>query len=227
MPRRAAFVAGTGTDVGKTYVAASVLKTLVSRGVQTLALKPVASGVAPFDDAAFAASDTARLLGAQNRAVTRDLVETCTPWRFAAPLSPDLAAAAECRLLPFAEVVTFCRNGLAGEQEVTLVEGAGGIMSPIATDGLNIDLAAALDLPVLLVGHTSLGAVSHTLSALSVLQARGLRVAGVVVNETPGAATSPDGTCAILERFAPQACLWPLGRDAPVPQALVAAILAA
>ena len=227
MPGRRVFVAGTGTDVGKTYVAASVLRTLVSRSVQTLALKPVASGIAPFDDAAFAASDTARLLRAQNRPVTRDLVETCTPWRFAAPLSPDLAAAAERRRLALAEIVAFCRAGLVGEQDVTLVEGAGGIMSPIAADGLNIDLAAALEMPVLLVTGTFLGAVSHTLSALGVLQARSLRVVGVVVNETPGAATSPDGTCAILARFAPQAVLWPLGRDAPVPQALVDAILTA
>jgi dethiobiotin synthetase len=227
MRRRAIFVAGTGTDVGKTYVASSLLRTLRAQGHRTLALKPVASGIGPIGSEDFACSDTARLLDAQDVAVTPDAVERCTPWRFAAPLSPDLAAAAENRPLPLADIIAFCGTRLVETQnDVAIVEGAGGIMSPIASDGLNLDLAAALDLPVLLISGTYLGAISHTLSALEVIEARGLRVLGVSVNETPCTATSPSATCEIIARFAPGAVLIPLGQNASVPQSLVDACLA-
>ena len=219
------FVTGTGTDVGKTYVAAALLRALTRRGLKTRALKPVASGVAPPTSPRFAANDTVRLLAAQNKAPTPDAVDTCTPWRFAAALSPDLAAAAEGRRLALADVVAFCQAHVADAPGLVLIEGAGGLMSPIARDGLNLDLATALGLPVLLVAGTYLGAVSHTLTALAVLRAHGLRVMGTVVNETPGAPTGVADTCALLARFAAPRGLagafTPLRRDEDCPPPLV------
>ena len=218
------FLTGTGTDIGKTYVATALLRALAARGVATQALKPVASGMAPLGTPDFAHSDTARLLVAQGQPVTADTVARCTPWRFAAPLSPDLAAAAEGRALRLADVVAFCRPRLTAPA-LTLIEGAGGIMSPIAADGLNVDLAMALDIPVLLVAGTYLGTISHTLSALAVLESRGLRTTAVVVNETQDATTSVDDTCAILEWFAPKGTqIAPLRRDAALSPMLVDAV---
>ena len=89
---RAVFVAGAGTEIGKTYVTAALTRRLraLGRGVRTL--KPLASGVPPLDAADFAESDTGRLLAAQGLATTPETVAACSPWRFTAPLSPDLAA---------------------------------------------------------------------------------------------------------------------------------------
>ena len=88
------FVTGTGTDVGKTFVTAALVRHLRSAGKTVDAFKPVVSG---FDPANIANSDPGVLLSALGRDVTNDELDRIAPWRFAAPLSPDLAAKAESR----------------------------------------------------------------------------------------------------------------------------------
>lgn len=198
------FVAGSGTDVGKTYVTAELVRRLREAGRAVQALKPVASGVASLDDPAFAASDTAVLLEAQGLEVTPQTVDACTPWRFRAPLSPDMAAAAEGRALPAAEVAAWIRGCIAAAAPgtVTLVEGVGGVMSPMAEDALNLDLIKAVACPVILVGGSYLGALTHTLTALETLKAHGVALDRVVLNETRGSTVGFEATAATLARFA-------------------------
>lgn len=212
------FIAGAGTDVGKTYVAAGLIRRWCAAGLRVQALKPVASGLAPLGTPGFADSDTAMLLQALDVAITPETVEACTPWRFAAPLSPDMAAAAEGRALPFAAVASWCRARLAAAAavDVALVEGAGGVMSPIAEDGLNLDLILALDCPVILVGGTYLGALSHMLTALATLTSRGAAVRAVVLNESAGSSVGFDASVATLTRFAPGMRIIPLRRGEAV-----------
>jgi len=183
----AVFITGSHTDVGKTHVACGVLGAARRRGLTVDALKPVVSG---FDFADWAHSDPGRLITAMGLNRSAAALDATSPWIFKAPLAPPMAAALEGQSLAIADIASFCL-GRRTTADLFLVEGAGGLMSPLADDGLNIDLIAALDLPVILVGGTYLGAISHTLTALSVLESRGHEIRLVAVSES-AAADAPD-----------------------------------
>jgi dethiobiotin synthetase len=175
------FVAGSHTDVGKTFVACGLIRAARAAGLRVEALKPVASG---FDPAHGADSDPGRLLEALDRPRNEDELHRMTPWRFAAPLAPPMAARLEDQALPLRPIVELCAARLAASQaDLFVLEGVGGLMSPLADGATGLDLMTALDLPVLLVGGGYLGAISHTLTALEVLRARGQTVAAVVVSQ--------------------------------------------
>ena len=123
------------------------------------------------------------------------------PWRFAAPLSPDLAAKAEGRALDFKALVDFSRDAAYGRGTI-FIEGVGGIMVPLDQTHTVLDWMSALRIPVLLVAGSYLGTISHTLTALHVLAQRNLDIAGVVVSESTAPGASLDDTVATIARFA-------------------------
>ena len=192
------FVTGTGTDVGKTFVTAALVRHLRSAGKPVDAFKPVVSG---FDPANIASSDPGVLLSALGRGVISDELDRIAPWRFAAPLSPDLAAKAENRSIDFAALVEFSR-GVAYGRGTILIEGVGGIMVPLDQTHTVLDWMSALRIPVVLVAGSYLGTISHTLTALHVLAQRNLDIAGVVVSESMAPGASLDDTVATIARFA-------------------------
>jgi dethiobiotin synthetase len=194
----AIFVTGTGTDVGKTFVTAALISHCRAKGRPVEAFKPVVSG---FDSAAADASDPGVLLAALGRAVTVEDIDRIAPWRFRAPLSPDLAAAREGRALDFKAVVEFSRRAAAG-RGLVLIEGIGGIMVPLDQTHTVLDWMSALRIPVLLVAGSYLGTISHTLTALHVLAQRNLDIAGVVVSESAAPGASLEDTVATIARFA-------------------------
>lgn len=186
----ALFVAGTGTDIGKTYVTAALLRALLAAGRALDALKPVVSG---FDEAALEGSDPAVLLQAMGQPVTPETLDRISPWRYAAPLAPNQAARLEGRAVDAEAVTGFCRARIAAAGERLLfVESAGGVMSPLDDATSMLDLAKALAAPVLLVAGSYLGTISHTLTAATVIRAAGLEMAAVVVNESEGAPSLTD-----------------------------------
>ena len=176
------FVTATGTDAGKTFVTAGLLATLRARGIPARALKPVVSG---FDAGAPEGSDPALLLAAMGEAATPAAIEAIAPFRFTALLAPNMAARCEGRGLALTDILTTCRAQLAVASTPLLIEGVGGVMSPVTDDATCLDWIAALNLPVLVVAGTYLGAISHTLSAVAMLQARACTVAAIALNETP------------------------------------------
>jgi dethiobiotin synthetase len=189
MSPRAVFVAGSHTDVGKTHVACGLVRAARAAGLTVEALKPVASG---FNPAGWADSDPGRLLAALGEPLTRQALDAITPWRFAAPLAPPAAAALEGAALPYAPLAELCRRRLATSAAgLFVLEGVGGLMSPLADGATGLALMEDLRLPALLVGGGYLGAMSHTLTALEVLRARGLPVAAVVMSQD-AAADAPD-----------------------------------
>ena len=206
------FIAGAGTDIGKTYVTSSLIRQLRGAGRLVQALKPVASGVAPLDAPGFHDSDTAVLLDALGLPLTAQTVDECSPWRFSAPLSPDMAAAAEERRLPFADVLGWCRSRVerAHTGAATLVEGAGGVMSPIAEDALNLDLIKGLACPVILVGGTYLGGLSHIMTALETLKAHRVPTHAVILNESKSSTVDFGASLSTLRRFAAHDTIVPL-----------------
>jgi dethiobiotin synthetase len=192
------FVTATGTDVGKTFVSAALVRHLRAAGRAVDVLKPIVSG---FDPAAVAVSDPGVLLESLGRPPTLEQIEKISPWRFAAPMSPDLAAARENRNIDFDALVAFCREREADTRDVMLIEGVGGIMVPLDQRHTVLDWMTALQAPLLLVAGSYLGTISHTLTALRVLAQRSLDIRAVVVSEsiTPGAPLKE--TVAEITRF--------------------------
>ncbi len=174
------FVTAIGTDCGKTHVLAAMIRELARRGDTPVALKPLMSG---FDPANLAASDAGKLLSAAGRPVTGEAVADMCWKSFSEWLAPNVAARRTGIKLEWRSLLDFiqARRPASGP---FLVEGAGGVMSPLTDTHTNLDLAVELQLPVLLVATNYLGAVSHTLTALDVMQRRGLKVRAVVVSET-------------------------------------------
>lgn len=189
------FVTATGTGVGKTFVTAALAAAARRAGCSVRALKPLVSG---FDPADWSKSDPAILLAAQG--LPPAALDRVAPWRFVAPLSPDMAAARECRLIELGALVQFCRAALAGPEEVVLIEGVGGVMVPLDEGHTVLDWIRALDIPVLLVAGSYLGTISHTLTALHALA--GSAVRAVVIDETPSSTVPLDETARTIERFA-------------------------
>jgi dethiobiotin synthetase len=195
------FVTATGTDVGKTFVAAGLIRHWRAAGRTVDARKPVASG---FDPGNIEASDPGVLLEALGRPVTPAEVERIAPWRFAAPLSPDMAARRENRSIPYDALLAFCREAIAADTRTLLIEGVGGIMVPLDDRHTVLDWMAELRLPLVLVTGTYLGSISHTLTALDVLARRELAVKVLVVNDTPGGTVTMQNTVGTLANFVRQ-----------------------
>ncbi|MBE7249441.1 MAG: dethiobiotin synthase [Actinomycetospora chiangmaiensis] len=195
MAARTVFIAGAGTEIGKTYVTAALTRALAARGRTVRTVKPLASGVPPLGDPGFAESDTARLLDAQGIALDAEAVEACSPWRFSAPLSPDQAAVLEGRSLELADLVGWCRAQIACTPGTLLIEGVGGLMSPVTETATGLDWLRALGVPALLVSGSYLGAISHTLTACETLARYYVPLRAVVVSESQGA-PAPAGTVA-------------------------------
>lgn len=207
----AVFVTATGTDIGKTFVTTGLIRAARNLGRPVDALKPVVSGFDPND---VPASDTGAILDALGRPASTEAIELVSPWRYAAPLSPDMAARRENRFLDFDALLSFCQAGIAAARGTLLIEGVGGIMVPLDDSHTVLDWMAALGLPVLLVAGSYLGTISHTLSALDVLARRGLRVMSVIVSETAGSSVELQETAETIRRFGHGATVATLPRHA-------------
>jgi dethiobiotin synthetase len=210
----AVFITGTGTDVGKTFVCAGLIRYFRRLGQPVNALKPLVSG---FDPAAPSGSDPAVLIEALGREVKLEELERVSPWRFRAPLSPDMAARAENKAIDLQAVVAFCRAAIARSDGVLLIEGIGGIMVPLDARHTVLDLMSLLNLPLILVAGSYLGTLSHILSAQDVILRHALDLRAIVVSETEGAPVPLDATLATLANFA-KAPLLGLRRQVPARQ---------
>lgn len=194
------FVTGSGTGVGKTLVTASLAHQLAGAGKSVRAVKPVVSGYTP---ATHRDSDTARLLDSLGIDHSGASIDRMSPFRFAAPLAPDMAAEREGRRLDFAALLRFCGDCAAGPEDILLIEGVGGVMVPLTERETVLDWIAALDCPCLLVVGSYLGTISHTLTAVEALRQRRVPVAGLVISESLESPVPPAETKATLRRFLP------------------------
>jgi dethiobiotin synthetase len=195
----AIFITGTGTEVGKTFVAASLIRHLRGMGRSVEAIKPVVSG---FDPDRATASDPGILLQALGFPVSLPNIERVSPWRFRAAMSPDAAARQEGHRIDVEEVIAFCQSAIDQRQEILFIEGAGGVMVPLDEQRTILDVMMALQLPLILVAGSYLGTISHTLTALDALFRRDLSVLAVIVSETPGSTVSLADTVDAIGRFA-------------------------
>jgi dethiobiotin synthetase len=172
---RSYFITGTDTGVGKTHVTAALLTKLRQQGVKAAAFKPIACGPGGRNDAKI----YRRIMGNE---VSLDAIN---PVYLRLPLAPSVAAKLEGREISRHVIRTAYRSLLAA-YPVVLVEGAGGLMVPIQRDYFIADLAKELDLPVVIVCRLSLGTINHTTLTVRQAQITGLKVAGIILNDTLG-----------------------------------------
>lgn len=171
------FITGTDTDVGKTEVAAGLIKKISSMGHQVAGMKPIASGCDE-TDSGLRNSDALQLIDAANSNISYDLIN---PYTFKAAIAPHIAAD-QNRVEIDMEVILDCYRQIAEKAEVVVVEGVGGWAVPISKTSRMDDLAQALDLPVVLVIGIRLGCINHALLTYEAIKAKGLHVAGWVAN---------------------------------------------
>jgi len=173
------FITGTDTHVGKTFVSAIIARQLRHEGHDVGAYKPVASGCVR-EGGILISEDALALWEAAGR--PGDLNRVC-PQRFAAALAPQLAAKAEGRDVD----KTLLRQGIEYWRErsdVMVVEGVGGLLSPLTEGPFYVaDLAAEFGYPLVIVARNALGTINHTLLTVGIAKARGLKVAGIVLNQ--------------------------------------------
>lgn len=196
------FITGTDTGVGKTYIAAALIRLLKGMGLRVGAMKPFESGCL---------GDTAPADGAflKEMAEMEEPLNEVVPYTFKAPLAPITAAALEGTSIDMNKVKSGFER-LGKKYDAVIVEGIGGLLVPISGDHCNcigrdsgyyvLDLALELGLPLVVVARPSLGTINHTLLTLRcALEARA-EVAGVVINHQ-----CPASSEGIAERTSPSA----------------------
>ncbi len=169
------FITGTDTGVGKTYVTALLLAELRRRGIKAAGFKPIACGPGGREDAR-------QYWQLMNREVPLNLIN---PVYLRHSLAPNVAARLEHRRIDLRKVLT-SYQALIADYDPVLVEGAGGLLVPIRRGYFMANLARDLALPVVIVARLGLGTINHTLLTVRQAHAFGLKVAGIVLNDTTG-----------------------------------------
>lgn len=173
------FVTGTDTGVGKTHVAALIIRELRGRAAGVGAYKAVCSGAVLDERGTPHWDDIDRLQDALGGGWPPEAI---SPLRYLAPLAPPIAAAREGRSIHFADLVSNA-GWWNGRVDLLIAEGVGGLLAPVTDNHDVADLAAALKFPLLIVARCGLGTINHTLLTVTVARARGLDVCGVVLNQ--------------------------------------------
>ena len=194
-PLRGIFVAGSGTDVGKTVCTGALLRCLRQENVAVQAVKPVQTGVRVDDVASSPLSDAFVYAKAmQGIKSMQGLQPSAVLHCFELPASPHLAAAKENRRLSCRSLrEDILAHWRAVPARALLLEGAGGLRVPLNDDEDMLDLMSMLGLPVLLAGGNYLGGLNHILLSVEALRHHGLVLAGVALTPTADPAMNCPG----------------------------------
>ena len=179
------FITGTDTEVGKTVIARLIVRTLVATGVRVAVMKPVAAG-------SFMTAQGLRNADALGLIADSNVVmpyETVNPYCLATPVSPHLAARTAGVSIELQRIRENYAK-LRAAADCVIVEGAGGWLAPLNDTQFIADLAAALELPVLLVVGLRLGCLNHALLTVAAIRQRRQRLAGWIANQI-----DPDFAC--------------------------------
>ncbi len=171
-------VMGTDTGVGKTHVGEGLSAAWRAQGHDVVALKPIESGIATVS---WEQEDGVRLARATGQASPE-----CALQRLQAPIAPPAAAEKEGKTLSFAGMLDSLRKA-EGDAEVTLIEGAGGVLSPLTWEHTALDLAQEMDASVILVASDALGSMNQVRTALRVLWGADLEVVAVILSASTAA----------------------------------------
>ncbi len=182
------FVTGTDTEIGKTHISQALLYGWKeTRGTPASIRKPVLSGDLGFDN------DALRLIEASG---THDSIETVAPHRYEEAVSPDLAIRNAGESISIKTLTKLCA-------EADLIEGAGGFLSPICSDGLNADLAEQLKPSLIVTIGLKLGCINHALLTLNEAHRRGIYIHSVIINALEIEPKNLAHTRATIEKYQP------------------------
>ncbi|MFP6616646.1 MAG: dethiobiotin synthase [Candidatus Hydrogenedentota bacterium] len=176
------FITATGTDVGKTIVAAGFLRYLRSTGINAITMKPAQTGAEKIDGN-WSAPDLQVHWKAANLSFTPEEQALMAPYLYEPACSPHLAARMAKRY-PDIDHILDCAQKLNEKYDCLLVEGAGGIYAPLTETETMLDLMKAFNYPVILVSHRGLGTINHTLLSIEAIRNAGLTLHGIILNET-------------------------------------------
>jgi len=178
IPQTGLFITGSDTDVGKTYIACELIRQLQNQVSGIEVRKPAESGCSTGKGSLLIAEDALKLRAANQ---ARESMERIAPYRFKAALAPPRAAKLEGSKLLMSNLIDAC--SLDDNSHLLIVEGAGGFYSPLAENGLNADLASALQLAVIIVVKDKIGAVNQALMTIQAVETRHLIIAAVIMNQ--------------------------------------------
>ena len=207
------FVAGTDTGVGKTFVAAALLRRFSALGLRAAGMKPIAAGCEQGRN-----DDVEALLAAGMGGLDRTLV---CPYLFEPPIAPHIAAA-EAGVTIDLSVIERAFHALANQADIVIVEGVGGFRVPLGESGDAAELPKRLGLRVILVVGMRLGCLNHALLTKEAIKTEGLELAGWVANRIdPAMARAEENIEALRRRLrAPLIADVPFGAPSDFPVAL-------
>jgi dethiobiotin synthetase len=185
-------ITSSGTDQGKTLITCALAHQLTRGNNKIRVIKPIISGYN------ILSSDTAEILKSQNLPLNKKNIEQTSPWKFKAPLSPHIAANIEQKEINFEEVINFCNDAYSNSKmDYLIIEGAGGLMSPITNDKTMLDLVISLSLElILVVGSCYLGAITHLLTAIEVIKNYNIHLIKIIITDN-----QPNSASLNLQQF--------------------------
>lgn len=172
------FITGTDTSVGKTFVASSLAALLRQRGYRVGVMKPVETGC-PEMGGTLMPQDAARLQEASGCA---ESMERICPYRFAEPLAPSIAAERAGQRIDVDRLLA-TYGEISADYDITLVEGAGGLMVPLVASYSYADFARVLKLPLMVIAANKLGVINHLVLTVEHASCKGLLTLGYVLNQ--------------------------------------------
>lgn len=187
---RGIFVTATDTDVGKTAIAVGLVSFLSRLGFNVGVMKPVASGAVRGNSGQLISTDVTRLVEAS---LSTDPISWVNPYCFRAAVAPSLAAEMENVQIKMEKILD-CFQKISGHHDIIVVEGAGGILTPIFKNLLVVDVIKALQLPTVIVSKAGLGAINHTTMTYECLKSRELECLGFFLNRYPKSPNLPEKT---------------------------------
>jgi len=170
------FVTGSDTNVGKTYIANNLIKFINSQGYTVTPFKPVETGCKKIKNQLIP-SDSKKFFQSINRVISLDKIN---PYRFVNPISPNKAMLLAKKRIILKDYLKKIEK--LQKNDFLIIEGAGGALSPIARDGLNIDLIQRVGAKALLVVEDKLGAINNTLLNIECFKNRKIKLIGIILN---------------------------------------------
>jgi dethiobiotin synthetase len=180
------FITATGTDLGKTLLVSKLIAKLKSLNCKIDAIKPIASGYHIDDHNSDSYKIYQQLYNDEKNEERQEKLNKITPWHFKEPVSPHFAAKINNQNLEFELINRFCQERIKlarKEQSYLLIEGAGGIMTPINYQYSFLDLAIKLNINNIILIGNYLGSISHSLTAINSIINSGLKIHTIIIND--------------------------------------------
>jgi len=185
MMNKKIFITGTNTEVGKTFITKNLIERVQLKGYSVSPYKPVETGCIK-KSLTLIPRDYMIYFRAINKKIALDQIN---PYRFLEPISPAAAIKRSKRKVTINDYLSKLKD--LHNSDLTIIEGAGGLCSPLAPDGYNIDLIRKVKVPTVLVAKDEIGVINNVILSLSMLQKYKIRVLAIVLNRK--VSSQPDG----------------------------------